>query len=201
MTHTHTSCSYNGDCEWDHFCKSGLCEPRPELDCTVDDDCTGTDICEGGKCIYSHIHNSCDSDSPCEQGWYCKDNICEPVDHSDHTHNSCTWNSDCSTGEYCSSVNSNQYCEPLLHTLHSHTSCTETSDCASGEYCNSGSCEPTVHYNHNHCQIDSDCTGSKVCEYSLCVSPGHTHSVCETSADCNTMYEYCNNHKCEPLYE
>ena len=187
-------------CSSDHVCIDK---------CITNQDCQGSQACNSDKnCV------ECVDDSHCEQGYHCRNQICEMSCRSDSdcfdrgTRKVCTVSSrceECSDHHHCNGSTVN--CD--LETMTCKRKCTSKHDCANDEYCKEGRCKTKCrsddHCSENHhcdvytglcqtCTSNDHCNATEKCQKNQCVhceDCTDQGTSCITNKDCGTG-KYCN---------
>jgi len=121
------------------------------LECTSNNDCTGTKICVNNTCVFQNYE--CVNDEDCLGEEICEDNQCVNSSYV------CVSDSDCYGTEICEN---NSCVEP-------EPECYYDNDCPGDEECVAGNClSPTNGSEEEYCVVDNDCTGTKICIYGIC---------------------------------
>ncbi len=108
-------------------------------ECASDAECSGTDVCIGGECIY--CPQTCSNNDNCSKNYLCSDDgVCIPDDR-------CRNNNDCKDTEICSQ---NGYCvKPKTQTKDPKDcqdddcvtlACRDNTECRVGSTCTNGAC-------------------------------------------------------------
>ncbi|MCK5691011.1 hypothetical protein KAI87_17140, partial [Myxococcota bacterium] len=151
--------------------------------CSGPNDCTQIQACLGGVC--RDFVGICDSETPCPEGWFCSDNVCE----RDNTMgDACSDSSDCSAGycvdgvccesacdstcTSCIQTHTNQsdgICAPILEGFDPKEECDIAQGCDGSGACHSGDI------------LGIECSDSDSCDSGFCVDGVCCESLCEES--------------------
>ena len=155
--------------------------PIVEVNCTVDEDCNGTEICIEGVCL----EVECVEDSDCEGNWTCLDNVCvECIEDGDCdgmelcvdnacVEVECIVDGDCLENQTCV----DNECVDL--------ECVIDGDCGENETCLNNTCVEL------ECVLDEDCGELQICVDNECIGV-----ECLVDSDC-LGNETCINNTCE----
>ena len=168
------ACQSNDDClNAAPLCVDGCCKPKPVFkDCKKDGDCDSGQICGGTKC--EACTQSCSSSTECSG--------------SDTCDNGCCKERPCSSDDQCKTGNK-KYCDK---TSKKCVECTDTAQCGDKKACRSGRCSSVECVGDHHCQTQK----KPICDPKTyrCVP----RKVCETHADCESLYPGGIRNRCDP---
>lgn len=160
-----SGCTANSECKdsSNPVCRDGVCGPS----CRNTADCTGTDVCQNGKCV-PPATSGCTADSECKDpaNPVCRSGACGPR---------CRDTGDCTSPNVCQNGN----CVPV------GTPPCSISNCPAPNQCIDGICTPSS------CLNDNGCTPPNICKNGVCVSP-----ECTANTGCSGTGQMCEGNRC-----
>jgi len=184
-------CELDGDCNGGEVCEQNVCVP--DVECNVDQDCDAGEICVVNLCVPDV---ECNVDQDCIDGEVCVANECVPDVE-------CNIDQDCAAGEVCTGnvcvpgveCNVNQDCPVgeicVAKECVPDVECNVDQDCPAGEICFANECMPDV-----ECNIDQECALGEICAANECM----LNIECSVDGDCDAG-ERCEGNTCVPDIE